>query len=96
VTPAALPAYRSLVAGQTLPVGTEIAAFHRSVDGGAPGSTYVMEKRAEGWAFFATDATGRLLLGEGVRLCVSCHAEARADSLFGVPGPALEAPPASP
>lgn len=96
VTPAALPAYRALVPGRTLPVGTEIAAFHRSVDGGAPGSTYVMQKRAEGWAFFATDAAGRVLVGEGVRLCAGCHAEARADSLFGVPSPALDGPPATP
>jgi hypothetical protein len=83
--PAALAAYRAHVAGQALPVGTAIAAFHGSLDGGLPGSVYVMEKGVAGWAFLATDAEGRMLSGEGLALCRSCHAQAAGDSVFGAP-----------
>jgi hypothetical protein len=94
--PAAVEIYRSHVAGQALPAGTAIAAFHRSRDGGAPGSVYVMTKGAAGWAFLATDADGRLLTGEGMALCARCHAEAPGDSVFGAPTTPALAPAGPP
>jgi len=98
VEPRYLGAYRNLSRGQTLPVGTTLAAFHRDRDTGAAASIYVMQKRSDAeWEFSVADDEGRLRPQQSVELCSRCHAEAPADDLFGVPrspaAPATGMPP---
>jgi hypothetical protein len=85
VTPAAsLPLYLDLVPGQSLPAGTQLAAFHQARTG-EPGTIYAMEKLPDGtWRPLAADADGTLLQGN-LTACLTCHRDAPADSVFGPP-----------
>jgi hypothetical protein len=84
VSPESRDAYLALLPGSTIAAGTIVAAFHRDPRRGGAGPVYVMEKGPSGWAFRALDAEGRPS-EHGVDLCRRCHAEAPADSLFGLP-----------
>lgn len=87
VSPGAVELYRGLVAGAVLPVGTTVVAFHKGAKGAA-GSVYAMTKLPAGdWEFIAAEPDGTLL-GRGLlAACASCHDDAPADHLFGVPRP---------
>jgi hypothetical protein len=95
------PAYRSdylgSVAGELWPVGMAIAAFHERRGTRAAGSVYAMTKlAADRWEYVVSRADGVLEARGSIPLCVRCHAEARADSLFGPPSRSEESlPPAS-
>jgi len=84
VSPDARERYAALLPVTTLPEGAVVTAFHQHVDTGKPGPIYVMEKRPSAWFFQALDADGRPV-EHTVELCQRCHAEAPADSLFGLP-----------
>jgi hypothetical protein len=85
ISPEALAAYRALVPGTALPVGTTAVAFHRTPDG-VPGSVYAMIKLRDGsWDFVVAEPDGALVARGALPLCASCHDAARADHLFGVP-----------
>lgn len=87
VSPGALGPYRGLVAGASLPAGAAVVAFHTSTKG-APGSIYAMTKLPAGeWEFIAADPDGTLLGRGFLASCASCHDDALADHLFGVPHP---------
>jgi len=75
-----------------VPPGTRVAAFHETVEG-EPASVYVLEKLPDGqWRPLVTEPDGTLVSGE-LGTCLSCHADAPADSLFGPRRPpAQEAP----
>lgn len=79
-----LGAYRELVPGSRLPDGARIAAMHRVAATGVAASTFVMKRRTAGWEYLVVDSLGRREPGDTTP-CSTCHAEAPADSLFGVP-----------
>ena len=84
VAPAFCDEYRRLTAGQTLPVGTIIAAFHRRRVTGEAGSIYAMSKRDSGaWDYVVAEPDGAIIARGDLPLCARCHAEAPADSVFG-------------
>lgn len=97
VAPQYRSAYLGLVAGQRWPVGMAVAAFQERRGTHAAGSVYAMVKSAEDrWEYVVSRADGVLEARGSIPLCVRCHAEARADSLFGLSATALESvPPAS-
>ncbi|HVW26262.1 MAG TPA: hypothetical protein VHC69_12900 [Polyangiaceae bacterium] len=79
-------AYVGLVAGQRWPVGMAVAAFHEHRGSREPGSIYAMTKSADdAWEYVVSRADGILEARGALPLCVCCHSEARADSLFGLP-----------
>jgi hypothetical protein len=89
VAPPGLAAYRSLTPGLRLPAGTIIAAFHRNRVTGAAGSVYAMQKHPDGaWEYVVIAPDGAIEARGTVPLCARCHAEAPADSVFGVRAPA--------
>lgn len=74
--------YLALVPGQSLPVGTRVAAFHESQSGDAA-SVYVLTKGPSGtWEPLVTEPDGTLVQGD-LTPCLTCHSDAPADSLFG-------------
>jgi hypothetical protein len=84
VAPAFCDEYRRLTAGQTLPVGTIIAAFHRNRVTGDAASIYAMSKRGSGsWDYVVAEPNGAIVARGDLPLCARCHAEAPADSVFG-------------
>jgi hypothetical protein len=50
------------------------------------GHAWGMEKRAGAWTFLGLSSSGEIIAGDRWR-CQRCHAEAVADSLFGLPFP---------
>jgi hypothetical protein len=89
VMPSALEAYRALTAGKQWEVGTSVAAFHRHGD--EPGSVFAMTKLAAGgWEYVVVAPDGTVEDRGALPLCARCHADAPADSLFGVPRPSPE------
>ena len=94
VAPMFRSAYLGLVAGQRWPVGMAVAAFHQRRGTGAADSVYAMVKIAEDrWEYVVSRADGVLEARGSLPLCLRCHAEARADSLFGLSARALESVP---
>ena len=89
VSPVARESYTHLVRDSALPDDSVVALFHLGVDQ-RPGPVYVMEKSAGTWRFLALDADGAVVApststGQSTQGCQGCHADAVADSLFGVP-----------
>lgn len=85
VSPGAEAAYRALIQGSAVPVGSVIAALHHDATRGRPGPIYAMEKiAAERWEYRIVERDGRIRPGS-VELCARCHAEGVADQLFGPP-----------
>jgi hypothetical protein len=81
--------YAHLVRDSALPDGSVVALFHLESDR-RPGPVYVMQKTAGAWRFLTLDAEGGELpaiasTGQATQACSSCHADAVADSLFGLP-----------
>lgn len=85
VSPKARKAYLDLTRGTDLPVGSVVAMFHETVEKHAPGPVYVMEKQPGGWRYLVLSSDGRIRESGVLPLCERCHAEARADHLFGLP-----------
>lgn len=84
-------AYVGLVAGQRWPVGMAVAVFHEHRGSREPGSIYAMTKSADdAWEYVVSRADGTLEARGALPLCVRCHGEARADSLFGLPSGVTE------
>ncbi len=80
--------YRSLVRGVTLPVGAWVVKEHFDPRTHAPGPVYAMHKVArDEWEFVVATADGMLSQRGTLDACWRCHAEATADSLFGVRAP---------
>jgi len=96
VSPEGRTAYEQLVSDSELPDGAVVALFHELAPG-RPGPVYVMEKagavwrfstcRADGTEFEPADAATASTAG-----CRRCHADAVADSLFGLPRRPASAP----
>jgi hypothetical protein len=85
VSPAFLADYRGLTAGRSLPAGTIIVAFHRNRVTGDAGSVYAMSKQPGGaWEYLVAAPNGAIEARGALPLCGRCHAEAPADSVFGV------------
>ena len=100
VAPAFYAEFRGLTAGNALSAGTLIAAFHRNRVTGAAGSIYAMSKGAFGaWEYVVAAPDGLIEARGGLPLCVRCHVEAPADSVFSpglAPARAAESAPAPP
>lgn len=78
--------YVTLTPGSTLPAGSVVAQFTTELESGRAGPRYVMRKDSENaWLFAVLDASGTLVEAGALPLCVRCHGEAPADSLFGLP-----------
>jgi hypothetical protein len=78
-----------LVRDSALPDDSVVALFHVGADQ-RPGPVYVMQKSAGTWRFLLLDPVGVVLApggptGQATQGCQGCHADAVADSLFGVP-----------
>jgi hypothetical protein len=89
VSPAARAAYGHLVKDSELPDRALVALFHE-LGPGRPGAVYVMEKVGAGWRFSTYRADGSELeptqaASVSAEGCRRCHADAVADSLFGLP-----------
>jgi hypothetical protein len=96
VAPPFRSAYVGLVAGQRWPVGMAVAAFHEQRGTHAMGQVYAMTKIADDrWEYVVSRADGALEARGSIPLCVRCHAEARADSLFGLPATIAESVPSA-
>ncbi|MET0591280.1 MAG: hypothetical protein ABW133_01175, partial [Polyangiaceae bacterium] len=72
--------------------GAVLAKKHAAVSTSSPGPTFAMVKRAAGffpeggdWEYVALDAEGHVEDRGKLPLCARCHAEANADSVFGLP-----------
>jgi hypothetical protein len=93
VAPAFVVAYRELVAGEVWVPGASVAAFH-ATRSGEPASLYAMTKQSDGsWEYVVAAADGTETARGPLPLCIRCHTEAPADSLFGVPRAARESAP---
>ena len=96
VSPPYRAAYLGLVAGQQWPTGLAVAAFHEHCATHEPASIYAMTKVDVGrWEYVVTRPDGVIEARGSIPLCIDCHAEARADSLFGLSPPATAAESAS-
>jgi hypothetical protein len=96
VAPPFRSAYVGLVAGQRWPVGMAVAAFHQRRRTHTAGSVYAMTKVDDDrWEYIVSRADGALEARGSIPLCVRCHAEARADSLFGLPATTAESLPSA-
>ncbi len=89
VSPDARAAYEHLVKDSELPNGTIVALFHELGPGRA-GLVYVMEKTNGAWRFSSyhpdgTELTAAEPANASTAGCERCHADAVADSLFGLP-----------
>ena len=86
VSPDARSTYVNLVRGSVMPDTTWVAKFHRDASTGDDGPIFGMYKRGEGdWEFLEADADGKVVARGDLRLCRRCHAEGKADHLFGLP-----------
>lgn len=89
VSPEARDSYAHLVRDSALPDDSVVALFHLEADQ-RPRQVYVMQKIAGAWHFLVLDPHGVVLTpagstGQATQACPGCHADAVADSLFGVP-----------
>ena len=82
--------YMNLGASSRFAVGSLLVKRHAAASG--PGPIFAMAKRDPGffpeggdWEYVVIDATGRLEERGKLAVCARCHAEANADSIFGVP-----------
>ena len=92
VNDAARASYTGLTASTRFAEGSVLAKKHAAVSTSAPGPTFAMVKRAPGffpeggdWEYVALDAEGHVEDRGKLPLCARCHAEANADSVFGLP-----------
>jgi hypothetical protein len=81
VSPESRATYTELVADSVFPDGSVLAELSHSGDGRG----YGMRKVGGSWSFFELDAQGGVLASGALALCAGCHAQAPADSVFGLP-----------
>ena len=81
VNAAAAPSYAGLVTDTVFPEGSVLALLPHS----GSGHGYVMEKHSGTWSYRELDAQGGVVSAGQLRLCASCHAQAPADAVFGLP-----------
>jgi hypothetical protein len=72
--------YAALVADTVFPDGSLLAELSHN----AAGNSYVMRKNAGVWSYFELDPQGLVLASGALALCAGCHAQAPADSVFGL------------
>lgn len=83
VSPNARQAYINLTVGAELPLNSVVI---QELSGGPhepPKALLAMSKTPDGWQFHHLTPDGKA--AGSTRLCGRCHAEARSDSLFGMP-----------
>ncbi|MCA9642886.1 MAG: hypothetical protein KC492_19450 [Myxococcales bacterium] len=66
------------------PIGATFVERLFDAKSGEPEGLFVMRKEAQGWRFDELDNDGFIRTRDAER-CRRCHAEARADSVFGAP-----------
>lgn len=66
-----------------MPADTWIVAEHQARQGNAPGPYYFAHKTSAGWDFGSATPEGYLRAPPDAA-CAHCHAEAPADSVFGL------------
>jgi hypothetical protein len=96
VSPEARAAYEHLLKDSELPDGAVVVLFHELAPG-KPGPVYVMEKSGGSWRFSSLRADGTEPeppepAASSAAHCRRCHADAVADSLFGLPRRPASAP----
>jgi hypothetical protein len=97
VSASAVEDYRLLTAGKQWAPGTSVAAFHLRRQDGAAASIYAMTKLPGGpWEFVVAAPDGTVEARGALPLCARCHADAAADSLFGIPRAPAESSTAIP
>jgi hypothetical protein len=78
--------YEKLGPATVLPPGSVLVESLVDPRSSRAAELYVMEKLSSGtWRFFVVSHAGTTNERTGIKLCQRCHAEAVADSLFGVP-----------
>jgi hypothetical protein len=85
VSPASRESYLELVPDSRLEPGTVVASFLHDAATDRLRVVFAMQKDEDGWQYLSVRSDGTLLAAGAVPECVRCHAEAVADSLFGLP-----------
>jgi len=87
----AMQVYTNLAPSSRFGVGAVLVKKHASTSS-TKGPTFAMLKRDAGffpqggdWEYIVLDAEGRLEDRGKLQLCARCHADANADSVFGLP-----------
>jgi len=83
ITSAVLPAYLGWYVEAVMPEDTWIVAEHQARQGNTPGPYYFAHKTHTGWEFGSATPEGYLVVPPNAA-CARCHAEATADSVFGL------------
>jgi len=81
VSPESRATYSALVADSVFADGSVLAELSH----GGDGRGYGMRKVGGSWSFFELDANGGVTAAGPLALCAGCHAQALADSVFGLP-----------
>jgi hypothetical protein len=81
VNPESRSSYSALVADTVFPDGSVLVELSHV----NPGRGLGMQKTHGIWSFLELDAKGGVVESGALPLCVGCHAEAPADSVFGLP-----------
>ena len=83
ITSAALPSYLNWYVQAVMPENTWIVAEHQARQDNTPGPYYFAHKTRTGWEFGSATPEGYLVVPPNAA-CARCHAEAPADSVFGL------------
>ena len=83
ITPAVLPLYLGWYVEAVMPEDTWIIAEHQARQDNTPGPYYFAHKTRTGWEFGSVTPEGYLVVPPD-STCARCHAEAPADSVFGL------------
>jgi len=78
--------YSALVTDSVFPDGSVLAELSHD----ANGLGYGVRKTGGSWSFFELDPSGGVLASGALAFCTGCHAQAPADSVFGLPREATE------
>jgi hypothetical protein len=81
VNDVARSSYDARVTDTVFPEGAVLAELSHA----NTGHGYVMRKISGNWSYLELDAPGVVLASGALPLCAGCHAQAPADSVFGLP-----------
>jgi hypothetical protein len=81
VSPESRATYSALVSDSVFSDGSILVELSHTGEGHG----YGMRKAAGNWTFYELNAQGGLLASGALPLCAGCHAQAPADSVFGLP-----------
>jgi hypothetical protein len=87
VSPESRSTYGALVTDSLFPDGSVLAELSHAGDGRG----YGMRKAGGRWSFYELDPSGGVTASGALALCAGCHAQAPADSVFGLPREPTEA-----